>query len=161
MGAILDKSIYFTISFSGKTLTNYGVKSSNPLYVDAVISCQNYSASTVTNNGVITTTINATILPVSSLYSVYGITDGQVDAGFILSKTGTVLGSYQIEPYVGVGYITDQTVPGKTLYYLSTTGFVWTVTSATTTNIKGTFSCNLISGSTLIPATGSFSLSTN
>jgi hypothetical protein len=53
----------------------------------------------------------------------------------------------------------DNTVGNK--YYDIDSGALFIVTRVDDSTIEGTFSCNLLDGSTNIPATGSFSLPHN
>ncbi|WP_295655288.1 hypothetical protein [uncultured Mucilaginibacter sp.] len=154
-GAEVDNTIYFTITFNSKTITTYGVKFSNSAFASTVKSfLVGFSSTTTNSSNVIQTTLYIPTIQ-STVWSVYGISPGQVNANIFLIKTGNAIGNYQLDAMGGT--ITDQTV-GNKVYQISTTGLNFTVTTVDSNNIVGSFSCLLIDGTNSIPATGSFKI---
>jgi hypothetical protein len=163
--AIQNKDVYFTISFSGKTLTSYGIK-----FLKAAGYADNdfiYSLSkTFTDLGQTYSTFYADIRPTYSSTPFYGesnIKDGQVSAEFWAQrKVGQLVGTFAFEPNLGGptgdpwSSILDRST--QTKYYIDPSGSQIVINSVDQSLIKGTFSCKLISGTNRIPATGTFSL---
>ena len=146
----LDPDIYFKVTFNGKTLSSNGVLvNGNPTDLNLAL------ISTTTNNGILSTSLFL-ISDGSSFNNVahiYNLTPLQTcNAEIHLQKNGNSIGLYTVI----FGSITDITVGNKR--YDIDIGSAFTVTVADVKYVKGTFVCNLIDGTTKIPATGSFSL---
>ena len=169
----IDPNLYFKISFSGKNLATYGVKSTYYLFSTP----ESLWSFNFTIGGFSTTTTNINGIPYTeNIIKISGSTfntgytqynlHSDLNAQFVISRDGNVIGSdYSLVSWY-YHTITDINI-GNKQYDIDTAGFHLQVSSVSLMpngghNIAvGTFSCNLIDGSTKIPATGSFSLYTN
>jgi hypothetical protein len=146
-GYTIDSSYYFKINFNGQTLYNYGLKMSDGItsgligYAGALISTQNgISTFGISNTGSAINSVyqHANVLPIISTFT----------------KSGNSTGLYLANNFF-TAQITDLNT--AKIYYMDTTTTA-NVTSVSVNNVIGTFSGNLIDGTTVIPATGSFCL---
>lgn len=155
-GISINKNIFITISFKGKTITSYGITSTIPLfdhtdymYIDIY---------TGTTNGRVTTDA---WLEASTDYTQYfsNLSKGQVEISMSLEKDGDAVGDYKfynLDP----NYIADLT-QGYKEYDIDERTAKLRIVSIQNGIAKGTFSFNLIEGSNLVPATGTFALWAN
>lgn len=146
-GYSIDSSYYFKINFNGQTLYNYGLKMSDGItsgligYAGALISTQNgISTFQIGNTGSAINSVyqHANVLPIITTFT----------------KSGNSTGLYLANNFF-TAQITDLNT--AKIYYMDTTTTA-NVTSVSVNNVIGTFSGNLIDGTTVIPATGSFCL---
>lgn len=154
--ASLDKGIFFSITFSGKTLTSYGINFKVP-----GISNKDYlyiSGGTYTSNGQLVSDADLVIEPD---YTLYQLKEGDVWAEFDLkSKPGSLTGTYSFATSGSSTYFYSDVYDNTTAtsYDVDPVNSSVTITSIQDQVVSGEFRCNLISGSTRIPATGSFKL---
>lgn len=124
---------YVKINFSGKTLEEDGA-----------------FASIMTNNDGIGG-VYSNLMIIGTVVSISGVNKvGNAVGNYVTTQIGTVLNG---------NYVTDNTVGNK--HYDIDSGAIFTVTRVDASMIEGTFACNLLDGSTIIPATGSFLLPHN
>ena len=164
-GIIVDSSVFFKVTFSGKTLCVYPIyKDGNQIDLTSAI-CQ---VTTYTNNN------NQTE---SKLWLDYGPNSESILRDYYnfnipwktcqiiiqTHKLGDNLGSYNINAF---GYIYDFSIGGNTYkeYKIEAPIFgganssYFTITSIDSRFVTGIFTCILIDGTNRIPASGSFRL---
>ena len=162
-GYSLDPNTYFNLTFNGHTITTNGL-----LY--------NGSPNTSTDNpnGYISTQTNPNGDIVSTfIFTVEGsginlIRDQyfpnlpyqQCEAQIYASKSGDVIGDYNTK--LTTSSVWDLSVGvGNKKYDLDNSGFHFIVSSIDGQYVTGNFTCNLIEGLTIIPASGSFKIKKN
>jgi hypothetical protein len=147
----IDSSYFFKINFQNKALYSYAVFTS--INTGSVI-FQGGPSSTIMNSssGVIKTYFLATIGSVI----VTNLPNATCGASLYLSKLGNPTGNYTNTYFSTDSYIKDLTSSKN--YNIDTSTMNFNVSSIGLHNVTGTFSCKLIDGTTLIPATGSFNL---
>ena len=162
-----DSNNYFTATFSGKTLKTTGYIFNNNGVTDDLsgsLTLMNALLNTSNINATVSTdlycSVNGSISNLS-LAPLYKIPLQKLDAFLMLERTGNAVGTYKIYDLGVSGYyssnITDLTV-GKKKYDLDPSTTTVTVTAADLLTVQGTYTGNLIDGSTKIPVTGSFKL---
>ncbi len=154
----IDPNIYFTATFSGKTIRTNGYTisgggiSTNLDVAAAVLNTSNNNIGGVTST--LTIMVNASLWnPVFNM-APYSLPKQQCDVSIILERKGNAVGSYT-NPF-SYSAFTDLTV-GKKIYEFDPTT-VFTVTLADINYVQGTYTGKLIDGSVKIPVTGSFKL---
>jgi hypothetical protein len=168
-GIVVDSTIFFKVTFLGKTLCVYPIYR-NGIPIDEGISSRSCTIATYTNS-------------LSQTESILKLSDGPNNESLLLNyynfnmpwktcafyiqtqKLGNILGSYGMNTS---GYISDFSIGGNTqkIYgieaftvsgYVNTSNF--TITSINGSYVTGFFTCILIDGPNRIPASGSFRLS--
>jgi hypothetical protein len=142
----IDSSYFFKISFQNKNLYNYAV------IVQNIHTINFGSINTTTTNGVVSSLFSCLLPNLNSSFPNSSTCSGNLT----LQKLGNGTGIYnKINQAFQSYYITDN-ITSKSYYLDSNCNF--NVTAIGLNNITGTFSCKLIDGTSLIPATGSFNL---
>ena len=147
-GLSTDKRVFFTITFNGKTLTQYGTKSTD-------IDENNFDKSDVSAE--ITRDVNANesnIFIAAGGHNGYngGLNNSTLNASIRINKVGESLGIYT--NFVGECSIVVDT----TVYNIDKADCTVTITNIDLAYVTGTFGFNLINDNKLLPATGSFKL---
>lgn len=151
----LDPNTFFKISISGKSLSTNGIKFGVSSYELMAFEYCYASVSTNTVSGKLISDITLEVSPLySSLFGDFGIKDGDVEAYITATRNGDALGAYTLESYCEIVDISQ----AKKTYEIDQTKSNFTVTSIDSKYVKGTFNLALINGSSIIPATGTFSL---
>lgn len=153
-GASVNKDIFFSVTFNGKTLKANGLTFSVLQYVDMLLDFMFVHIITHTVSGQTQSELNLFVDPIYT--SIFNLSNGEVSAAMSLERIGDAVGRYTFVDYMP-NYINDYTVGNKE-YKIDIATSNLTVTSVDAKFIKGTFSCNLIDGTKKIPATGSFTL---
>jgi hypothetical protein len=142
----IDSSYFFKISFQNKNLYNYAVKVQN------VITYNYGSISTSTTNGVVSSSFYCMLYNLNSVFPNSSTCSGNL----FLQKLGNGTGIYNKINQTFQGYYITDNITSKQYFLDSNCNF--NVTAIGLNNITGTFTCKLIDGTTLIPASGSFNL---
>lgn len=149
-GLSTDESVFFTITFNGKTLTQNGSKSTDPIHNNVI---KSYVSAEIT------TDVNANE---SNIYIVAighggykgGLNNHNFTANIRINKVGDSLGIYN--NLVGECSIVDSADP-HSVYNIDKTNCTITITKIDS-YVTGTFIFNLIIDNKLVAATGSFKL---
>lgn len=162
-----DPNSFFTAIFNGKTLktsgyikTDFGITDDinlNRLYLFPSLSTSNFGSNTITH---FTISIEGSKINISR--NLYQIPVQQLDASIDLERNRNAIGTYKLRE-LGSFYlasITDLTV-GNKVYDLDPLTTIFTVTSADASSIQGTYTGNLIDGTSKVPVTGSYKLRKN
>ncbi|MFM1828888.1 MAG: hypothetical protein RL624_1129 [Bacteroidota bacterium] len=149
-GYTVDSSYFFKVNFQNKALYNYGVFTS--ISVGSIIfqGGPYCTIGTSTTNG-ITSSVFENVSLVNSLF----INHATCNASWVLIKNGSSQGIYKANNIYDTKII-DLTT-SKT-YIADTSSTNINVSNVGLHNVTGTFTCKLIDGTTLIPASGSFNL---
>jgi len=150
-GLSTDESVYFTITFNGKTLTQYGSKSTDPLYNNNLLSYLSAKITTDYNAN----ESNVFITAEGSGGYMGGLNNRIVSANILINKIGESLGVYY--NLVGEGWSIQDSAAPHTVYYIDKTNCTFTI-NTDYRYVTGTFNFNLIIDNKLVPATGSFKL---
>jgi hypothetical protein len=147
----LDKTRFFSITFNGKTLNTYGLKSTVPPYLE--LSGMHAVMDTYTSAQVSSIHLNIQPMYATAVSNVISEPDGNVKAYIWGQRNGEKIGLYNRQDLPG--NITDKTA-GDLEYTIDNIGFNLNVTEISNGLVKGNFNCYLKSGNNRIPATGSF-----
>ena len=156
----VDNNIYFTATFSGKTIKTNGIKYQvNNITATYLFNMLSYISSYNNYSGGVTSNLwidveGSTLNLSNALQSQYNIPVQQCNASIYLTRTGNAVGIYQTQ--YSYCTLTDLTAGNK--QYNIDASSIFTVTNADATYVQGTYSGNLIDGSTKIPVTGTFKL---
>jgi hypothetical protein len=143
----IDSSYFFKINFQNKALYNYAVRTNNIILGN---SGATGAISTTTISGIISTSFQINAANANAI-----INHATCSALGFFSKSGNAIGIYKASNQLPSQIIDLAT--SKT-YVIDTATSSFNVTSVGLHNFTGTFSCKLIDGTSLIPATGSFNL---
>ncbi|MFM1828887.1 MAG: hypothetical protein RL624_1128 [Bacteroidota bacterium] len=153
----IDQSYFFKINFQNKALSNYAV------FTTASTGSVSFQAGPYTTNsfgGLVTQTVNGVISTqfgfISHPLDNALINHSTVKLQFYLEKAGAALGTYTKKSLQNIPTITDLTT-SKT-YNIDTSSLNFNVSNVGVHNVTGTFTCKLIDGTALIPASGTFNL---
>ena len=145
-----DESVFFTITFNGKTLTQYGSKSTETVYNTHLKSYVSAKITTDAN----TNESKVFITAIGSGGYNGSLNNQTITANIDVNKVGDSLGIYN--NLVGVGSILDLIDP-HSVYNIDKANCTITITNIDS-YVTGTFSFNLIIENKLVAATGSFKL---
>ena len=157
-GYSLDPNTYFNVTFNNVNLFSNGLLINGSRDID--ISPHGWVTTNTDINGITT----STLLLIASGTSFNQIRSQlypnlpyqTCNATISISKQGNAIGLYSINPS---GSISDISINvGNKEYRLNSTGVSFNITSIDAEFINGSFTCNLIDGTSIIPASGSFKL---
>lgn len=162
-----DPNNYFTATFNGKTIKTTGfILTLNGVADDvsgSIATMNAYIVTLNTSNGVKSTAALAVMG--STLNTTFGdqykIPVQQVDASIDIERMGNAVGAYKLKEHsfsgVYMSSIYDVTV-GRKKYDLDPATTTVNITVADALYIQGSYTGQLIDGTTKIPVTGSFKL---
>ncbi len=150
-GISTDESVFFTITFNGKTLTQYGSKSTETVFnthLKSYVSAKITTDANANESKVFITAIG------SGGYK-GSLNNQTITANIAVNKVGDSLGIYN--NLAGVGSINAST-DGLSPYNIDKANCTITITNIDSQYVTGNFGFNLIIDNKLVPATGSFKL---
>jgi len=150
----IDPNAFFTVNFNGTTLTSHSLLfNSYPYYLwgSPIITTfnQGNEVMSLVKFDVLGSSTNSMLSAYNQNHQVQ-----QCDASITLTKQGNATGLYNADTFFH-STITD-IAAGNKKYDIDSTNALFTISSVGPDYIIGSFTCNLIDGSTRIPAIGSF-----
>ena len=150
-GLSTDGSVFFTITFNGKTITQNGSKSTDPIYNTLL---KSYVSAKITTDEIANES-NIYMVAFGSGGYKGGLNNHNFTVNIRINKVGDSLGIYN--NLVGECSIVDSADPFS-VYNIDKENCTITITYIDSQYVNGTFGFNLIIDNKLVAATGFFKL---